>query len=350
MNKEPHTSRRHFLQHLGAITGAVLLPVPFLAGCKTNGRILQESSTLSFGMVADVHADLIPDKMDRLGKFIEKAMDKKVDFIVQLGDVCFPNKENKAFLNLWHQFEGPKYHLLGNHDMDVSSKRETMDFWGMPEKYYSFDQKGIHFVVLDPNYLYTDHEYLDYDNANFYVNDDLRTYVDPKQIEWLQQDLRNTRLPTIILSHQSLINPSWGVKNRIQIQEILEKENDRTGYQKVMACFNGHDHIDFQRTLKGIHYVEINSMSYQWLGAKYSDKSRYPAALYEQYQHLDKLGIYKDPLFSFIEVDLKNGWIKLEGVQSEWLAPSPAELNVPEQVYGMQSSAEISDMLLRLGK
>lgn len=351
MNHTADQTRRHFLKHLqfGAAAAAVL-PFSFYSSCKSNQLSAQSLSNLTFGIMADAHADLIPDKMERLEKFIISAIERDVDFIIQLGDFCFPKKENNAFLNLWNQFEKPKYHLLGNHDMDVSSKEVTMEFWEMPNKYYSFDQQGIHFVVLDPNYLFTDHKYIDYNSANFYVDDKLRTYVDAQQIEWLSNDLKQTNLHTIILSHQSLINPGWGIKNRFQIQNLLEKENERAGFQKVIACFNGHDHIDFQRQINGIHYVEINSMSYQWLGEKYSNKTRYPAALYEQYQHLDKLGMYQDALFAFVEIDTNNGWIKLKGIRSDWLSPSPAELNIPDQVFGMEYSAKISDRLLVLEK
>lgn len=341
-------SRRQFLQNLGVVTSAIVLPITS-SGCKQNVDTFNGPSPFTFGIMADIHADLIPDKLERLEKFIDKAMAKEVDFIIQLGDFCFPKQENKAFLKLWNQFKGPKYHVLGNHDMDISSKEETMDFWEMPKAYYSFDHEDIHFIVLDPNYLYQNHQYTNYDTANFYVDDNLRTYINPEQIEWLIDDLKNTELHTIILSHQSLLNPLWGIKNRIQIQQILETENHRVGYQKVMACFNGHDHIDFHRTINGIHYLEVNSMSYQWLGNTYSNKTRYPAALYEQYQHLDKLAPYKDSLYALAEIDMKNNQLKIEGVQSEWIAPSPTDLHIPRQVYGLEYSAEIQNRVISLG-
>jgi len=33
-------------------------------------------------------------------------------------------------------------------------------------------------------------------------------------------------------------------------------------------------------------------------------------------------------------------------VQSDWVPPSPSEINMPPQVYGAQSSANISDRLV----
>lgn len=346
MKNQWDLTRRKFLEQLGIRGSAVMLPLPFYTSCTTNGNNSQRS--LTFGIMADAHADLIPDKNERLEKFVEKAISKEVDFIVQLGDFCFPKKENQDFLGIWQQFKKTKYHLLGNHDMDISSKEVIMDFLEMPSKYYSFDQQGVHFIVLDANYLYADNQYSDYDTANFYVNDNLRTYINPAQIEWLSNDLKQTNLPTIVFSHQSLINPIWGIKNRVQIQELFEKENQRAGFQKVLACFNGHDHIDFHRTLNNIHYIEVNSMSYQWIGEKYSNKTRYPAALYEQYGNLDKLAPYKDALYAFVELDISNGVLTIEGVQSEWLLPSPTDLKMPQQVYGAQSSPNISNRVVRV--
>ena len=91
-------------------------------------------------------------------------------------------------------------------------------------------------------------------------------------------------------------------------------------------------------------------MSYQWLGEKYSNKSRYAPELYKKYQNLDKFAPYKDPLFAFVELDLKKGELKMEGTRSEWLAPSPKELKVPDQVPGNIYSPDILDKRLKFSK
>lgn len=338
----PKQNRRAFLQQIPALAGVFAFPVL--------PKLTPAPKPIRFGLLADAHADLIPDKMERLEAFVIEAKSKELDFILQLGDFCFPKKENKAFLNLWRQYKGPRYHVLGNHDMDLSSKAVIMDFWAMPQAYYSFDIGALHIIVLDANYLHVDGQYLDYDTANFYIDGSKRTFVDPAQLEWLKADLKATQKQCIIFSHQSLINAIHGIKNRVEIQLILEAENQRAGFQKVIACFNGHDHIDFHRQLNGIHYVEINSLSYQWLGQKYSNKTRYPAELYEQYSALDKIAPYKDPLYSFVEIDLEKGLVQIEGKQSQWLPPGPEALGVADQVPGNQYSPLIRDRQLHFTK
>lgn len=307
--KSKGLTRRSFLRRVcSAAPAMTLLPLFQSCGGQPDGSNLSApAGKIRFGMIADAHADLIPDKMKRLDSFMEKVFTSETDFILQLGDFCFPKLENLDFVELWNTYGGSKYHVLGNHDMDVSSKGVIMDYLGMTDAYYSFDQGGVHFVVLDANYLYADGEYKHYDTANFYVDDSLRTFINSEQLEWLRSDLKTNQLPTIIFSHQSLINPLWGVKNRVEVQQILEEANKEAGYQKVIACFNGHDHIDFHRSLNGIHYIELNSMSYQWVGAKYSNKTRYDAALYTAYPNLDKIAPYEEALYTFVEIDLQNG-------------------------------------------
>lgn len=248
--------RRKFINQLGI--GAVATMVPSTLLSFTPSILLAErGKSLNFGIVTDVHKDLMPDADKRLETFIIKAVDKNVDFIIQMGDFCFGDTKNKDFLNIWEQFKGPKYHVLGNHDMDRNSKEEMLDFWGMPKTYYSYDFSGYHFIVLDANFIYQDGKFIDYKHANFYVDDSVTTFIDDEQIEWFKADLEVTRLPTIVFSHQSLWHYQWGVKNRLTLQRIMEAHKE-----KVICCFNGHNHLDFHHHQNGIDYVEINSMSY----------------------------------------------------------------------------------------
>lgn len=325
-------NRRNFLY--SSLSSAIYLTLPK----KVFSR--EKKGSVSFGIVADAHQDLMPDVEGRLASFIEMSGRKNADFILQLGDFCFPKKENRGFMDIWATFQKPKYHVLGNHDMDLSSKEETMDYWGMPAKYYSFDQSGFHFIVLDANYINRGGSYSDYDTANFYIDSSLRTWINPEQLEWLKDDLDKTDKPCIIFSHQSLVNDLWGVKNRSLVQEIFEAANRKAGKQKVLACFNGHNHIDYYRKLNGIYYIDINSLSYQWLGEKYQYKHRYGAEVDEKYPMMVNMAPYKDPLFAFIEIN-ETG-IKIGGHSSQYIGPSPESLGLTKQVYGYPFTANIS--------
>jgi len=328
--------RRKFINQLGLGATAAWLPVTILSFTPAI-KFGNAPKKLRFGIVADVHKDLMPDANERLEKFISEAGDRNVDFIIQLGDFCMAEEGNKTFMNIWETFNGPRYHVLGNHDMDRHSKSEMLDFWGMPKTYYSYDFHGFHFVVLDANFLFEDGKFIAYDKANFYVDSSLRTYIDDMQIAWFKADLEATILPTLVFSHQSLWHYQWGVKNRLSLQRIMEANKE-----KVICCMNGHNHIDFHHHQNGIDYIEINSMSYQWMGDKYKNTERYPKALYKSYKWLANLATYKDPLYAFATLDPK-GEMTIEGVKSEWVEPSPFDLGMPKGILGSQLSAEISD-------
>ncbi|MDH3651164.1 MAG: metallophosphoesterase [Saprospiraceae bacterium] len=329
-------NRRTFIRDISAGFTTTVLPHTILSFPPSS---LQASRAhmLTFGIAADVHKDLVPDANKRLETFIAEAVRREVDFIIQLGDFCMGDPKNMDFLAIWQTFKGPKYHVLGNHDMDRHSKQEMLDFWEMPSTYYSYDFQDFHFIVLDANFLYQDGKFIDYEKANFYVDSSYRTFVDDNQIEWFKADLEETRLPTIVLSHQSLWHYQWGIKNRLILQKAMEAHSD-----KIVCCMNGHNHIDFHHHQNGIDYIEINSMSYQWMDDKYRSTEHYPKEFYEQYKSLPNIAPYKDPLYAFAELD-PSGSMHIEGVKSEWIPPSPYDLGMPKGIYGSEYSPEMSD-------
>jgi len=332
--------RRSFINKIGVGTAGAIIPSTLLSFTPPISNT-KAAKNLTFGIVTDVHKDLMPDADQRLEAFIDQAQERAVDFIIQMGDFCFAESKNKSFLNIWERFKGPKYHILGNHDMDKNTKEEVLDFWGMPKTYYSYDFGGFHFVVLDANFLYQDGKFTDYKHANFYVDDTVRTFINDEQIEWFKADLEATKLPTLVFSHQSLWHYQWGVKNRLQLQKIMEAQSE-----KIICCLNGHNHLDYHHHQNGIDYIEVNSMSYQWLSSKYTSTDRFPKALYEQYGNLPNIGAYKDPLYAFASLDL-NGSMRIEGVKSQWMAPSPYEMGMLKGIEGMVYSAEISDYKIK---
>jgi len=81
------------------------------------GFNLESGQKVRIGIVADVHQDIIHDGYARMRYFIEDMNIRKPDFIIQLGDFVMPRKRNQPFLDAWNEFDGPGYHVLGNHDM-----------------------------------------------------------------------------------------------------------------------------------------------------------------------------------------------------------------------------------------
>jgi len=289
------------------------------------------SSQVRFGVVADVHKDIMHDADERLATFVDEMNRSKVDFTIQLGDFCRPDSQNVAFLDIWNAFRGPRFHVLGNHDMDGGFTREqTMAYWGMPKKYYSFDQEGFHFIVLDGN------------DRTDPPQEGYAHFIGDEQTSWLRRDLAQNDKPVIIFSHQSL-HDAWSVENGEEIRAILDQHNQQSEKGRIIACFNGHSHFDGAEQMNGIWYIGINSMSYQWLGEDYQ-YLRYSHEVDSLYPWIKYTAPYKDPLFAEVSIS-GQGKIKIRGRSSEFVGPSPWDLGFPEE-HKEQMVPCISDQIL----
>lgn len=279
-----------------------------------------QHTVMRFGICADVHKDIMHDADQRLQAFVIEMNEKDVDFIIELGDFAQPQDYNASFMNIWKSFEGPSFNVLGNHDMDNDTGERfprdyTVGYLGMPGRYYSFDSEGFHFIVLDGN------------DQKEPPQSGYARYIGKKQLDWLRQDLAGTNSPAIVFSHQSIEDPG-GIENAAEVRKILETARLNSGRHKVIACFSGHHHIDYATTINGINYVQINSMSYYWMGADYL-QVRYGAEIDEQYPYIKYTAPYKDPIYAIVEVDSR-GIIRIAGRESSWVGPDPWELGYPE--------------------
>jgi 3',5'-cyclic AMP phosphodiesterase CpdA len=289
-----------------------LAALAFLVGLAGRAQAGDPPAPITFAVGTDIHKDIMHDADQRLQAFVDAAARAKVDFIVELGDFCQPKKANQGFLDIWNSFKGPRYHVLGNHDMDGGFKRaQTVAFLGMPAQHYSFDVGGWHFVVLDGN------------DPDVPKRAGYASRIGNEQLAWLKADLQATQKPTVLFSHQGIES---SLRNGAEVRTVLETANREAGRAKVVAAFCGHDHLDREACINGIHYVTVNSMSNNWLGEKYACV-RYSKEIDAKFPYIKYTAPYKDPLFAL--VTLEPGKITIKGVASEWVGPSPKDLKLP---------------------
>lgn len=322
--------RRQFIQT--AIGGSALLVLPI--NLKAISNIQKEN--LKFGVCADIHKDIMHDSDMRLQTFISKASERDLDFIIQLGDFCRPYDYNREFLSIWNSYNGVKYHVIGNHEMDGGfTRKQVIDFWAIPKQYYSVNSNGFHIIVLDGNDVNPSEN-----KATGYAR-----FVGEKQMKWLKSDLKSTNLPCLIFSHQTLENNDDGIENRQEIRELFEEENKNAGFNKIVACFSGHHHTDYVAEINDIYYIQINSMSYEWLGEK-CQTIRYSKEIDEKYPYIKYTAPYKEPLFAFVEIS--NLSIRIEGVKSSFVGLSPKEMGCPERPENKRIIPEITNRSIKL--
>lgn len=291
----------------------------------TNGLCQEKYNSIKIGMCSDVHLPTMHDSKYRIQTFIDSMNVAKPDFIIELGDFGTPAEKYAGLFAIWDSYNGDKYHVIGNHEMDGGfSRDEAVAYRGMDNSYYSFEKNGFRFIVLDGN-----------DPKN---EDDkgYKQFIGPKQIDWLKKELAKTTFPVVIFSHQGLLkSPStekqpYGLENGLELQKILEHHNKRKPKQRVIACFNGHAHHDHADQVNDIWYITINSMAYKWLDEAYTE-IRYSNEIDKKFKWIKYTAPYQEPLFTTVEISTK-GTIHINGKQSDWVGSSPWELGYPESL------------------
>jgi len=224
-----------------------------------------------FGWATDAHYS---DKTEEKGRFFRESLAKMaefvnhmnqedVDFIITSGDIADhrpDGNEESAMKDLQdietvlRKFNGPLYHVLGNHDLDGLLKKQYLQVimnTDIPENrtYYSFDHSGVHFIVLDANYFA---DGLDHGQGNAHWTD---VHLPEIELQWLAKDLNSSPLPVIVFVHQQLdTEGKHSVNNAAEVREILQS------HKNLLAVFQGHKHDGDFNEIAGIHYYTLKAM------------------------------------------------------------------------------------------
>lgn len=263
MNAKPtwQPSRRTFLRASAAAVAAL-----------GTGRAWPEATAsdevVRFGLVTDPHyADIATHgtrwyrhSLEKMDECIALMNAERAGFLIELGD--FTNgaeKGNTAHLAAiearFGRFDGPRYHVLGNHDLDSLSKdavHAVIENTGIARgaSHYAFNRGGLHVVVLDACYRA---DGTPYDTGNFDWTD---ANIPADQLEWLEADLAENRLPALVCAHQCLEEGDGPihVRNAAAVRAVLER------HPEVLAVFQGHHHAGQQSRVAGIHYYTLRAM------------------------------------------------------------------------------------------
>ena len=260
---------------------------PFVASAVTAAAVDRplDRDGFSFAFISDCHIrpELNADK--GCAACFEQISASDHDFVINGGDHIEDALEASRaratmLMDLYQRTERrhlrkPVHHVLGNHDclgvfaksgIDPSApdygKQFYMDRFG--PRYYAFDHKGVHFVVLDSVGLTDDRNY--------------EGRVDAAQLAWLKADLaaqpKGVRI--IVVTHIPLITAmqcyepeSWlntphnwtFVANGRDVLRIL-REHD------VLAVLQGHSHVFEQIELNGIRFISTGAVAgADWRGS-----------------------------------------------------------------------------------
>jgi 3',5'-cyclic-AMP phosphodiesterase len=237
------------------------------------------ATDFDFVFFTDCHLEPELSGVEGTAKCFEQINHAKADFCIAGGDQVFDVCEQDLtrahrLFDLYQKTEkdhlqGKVYYTVGNHDVIGINQKSPVepgdkeygkklyeDYFG--QRYYSFDHKGWHFIVLDSIGI----EYYKIFKANF----------DEEQLAWLKTDLDkvSTTTPIIVVTHVPIAtvlgtishHQSRGgvgpiASNSYAVHNLLAGHN-------LKAILQGHLHVWQKSEYQGVQYLISGAVSGAW--------------------------------------------------------------------------------------
>jgi len=172
-------------------------------------------------------------------------------------------KTAKEQLNVWNRVlrdecSLPYKIVIGNHDVlandPVDGKKWAVDSFSLPNRFYSFDQAGWRFLVLD---------------STFPKDGGYKGRLDSGQLDWLKETLKSTPTgqPICIVSHIPILAPcayfdgeneesgDWCVPGAWMHIDARSIKDCFYKHPNVRLCLSGHIHLVDTATYLGVNYA-----------------------------------------------------------------------------------------------
>jgi len=302
-------NRRRFLRTGAGVLAAGSLPFSLvkIAFGKT------DPENFTFAYVSDSHITQIKGKefvrnWDRgLIRAVAETnlLDPRPDFIFYGGDIAQLGKPDEIDhgLDILGGLRGDVHYVMGEHDYYLDLGEHWRKRLG-PD-HYSFDHKGVHFVVLNSILTYDDWTYDKWDTPMRRMKEMARLdnpqgspfMVGEKQREWLRQDLANVSkdTPIVVMSHSPLqkIYRGWNfwTEDAEQVQDLLKP------FDKVTVLY-GHVHQIQYNQIGNISFNSAMATAWPW---------PYPVSFTQEASYMPRLTVAMNRADPFFERDA-TGW------------------------------------------
>jgi Icc protein len=300
-------NRRGFLKGSAALAAGSVLPMSLI-----ELAFADASQRFSFAYISDSHIQHIKGtefvrNWDRgLMRAVAETnlLDPKPDFVLYGGDIAQlgTKPEIDHGLEILSALRYPVYFALGEHDyyLDLGAYWQSQ----LGPQYYSFDHKGVHFIVLNSILTYDDWinkwdtpeermatmAGLDNPNGSPFM-------VGHNQLTWLAGDLSRvpTTTPIVVLSHSPLqkIFRGWNfwTEDAEHVQTLLSR------HDKVTVLY-GHVHQIQYNQIGNISFNSAMATAWPW---------PYPRSYAQAPSHMPKLTVPMNRADPFFERDA-TGW------------------------------------------
>ena len=259
----------------------------WLLSCNTNNdaKFPENDQSFTFVFMTDIHLQPEKNAVAGFSQAIDSVNKINPDFVITGGDLIMDalgqnydraDSLYNLYIEIEKRFNKPVYNTIGNHEIFGIYKKsgveknhpeygEKMFEARLGKRYYSFDHKGWHFMILDA---------IEDTGESSYVG-----LIDEKQIEWIKSDLAgiDSETPIVISTHIPFITSfmqilygsteangeSLVVTNS---KEVLELFNDNN----LKIVLQGHLHFIEDIYVKGIHFITGGSVCSKWWEGKYN--------------------------------------------------------------------------------
>jgi 3',5'-cyclic-AMP phosphodiesterase len=301
-------SRRNFLKAAGAVAFGSTLPISLVELAFAN-----TAENFTFAYISDSHIQHIKGthfvrNWDRgLIRAVAETnlLVPKPDFVIYGGDLAQLGTKTELDhgAEIMSALKHKIYYVMGEHDYYLDLGKYWEELFG--PQYYSFDHKGVHFIVLNSIRTYdewtfdrwpTDEqrmlEMAGLDNPNgspFMVGEEQRI--------WLKKDLSQVAktTPIVVFSHSPLqkIFKGWNfwTEDAEEIQALLKP------FKKVSVMY-GHVHQIQYNQIGNISFNSVMATAWPW---------PYPQSYAQAEQYLPKLTVQMNRADPFFERDA-TGW------------------------------------------
>jgi 3',5'-cyclic AMP phosphodiesterase CpdA len=258
------------ISRLALLVSVFLMPFCLQACEKQDEEVAKSTESFSFGFFTDIHLNANSKNcFAGFNQAITVANTKHLDFILTGGDNCDIDglNNNTTAHELYGRFADvikkspiPFYPAIGNHDRFWGvGKEDPLYCQGLWEKYtgckryYSFNHKGWHFIVLDTS----------------------NSSVDNEQKQWLSNDLTSTRpdIPTVVIVHVPFLTVYYpALEGRYTNADTFSNFKeiwDMFKGRNLKLVLQGHQHLYEEIKVLGVQFITGGSVCASWWGGPY---------------------------------------------------------------------------------
>jgi 3',5'-cyclic-AMP phosphodiesterase len=230
-----------------------------------------------FVHLTDTHIQPELKAADGCAMCIERINRLEPDFVIVGGDIVFDAAEvgldraGRVF-DLWgaalKNLQAPVYHVVGNHDIfgvgtksgvapDHPSYGKKMFEDRIGRRYYAFENRGWHFIVLDSIFITPERSFIG--------------RIDDEQMEWLKRELASIpkTKPLVVSTHIALVTAFLQVASSQTPADMLRIANghavlDLLWQHNLKLVLQGHTHIREIVNYRGCQFITSGAVSGNW--------------------------------------------------------------------------------------